>query len=110
MIIRRRQEERAGTSLPHTEDLSESRRPDLGDEDLDATVLAPPHGWRERLGRALERLPEEHAIPLRLHFLEDLSLKEVAERLSLPSPDAARMRVQRARTALKELLEGDKGG
>ncbi len=91
-------------------DLSETKTIDLPADDLSTTQVVTRHETEERVRRAIDRLPEEHAIPLRLHFLEDLSLKEVAERLSLPSPDAARMRVQRARTALKKLLEGDKGG
>ncbi len=73
--------------------------------DLDETVLARVPGSEPPFDPWLSRLPEEHATPLRLHFLEGLSSKEVAERLRLPGAHAARMRIRRAGRAVRKLFE-----
>ncbi|MGH7149793.1 MAG: RNA polymerase sigma factor [Planctomycetota bacterium] len=91
-------------------DLSETKTIDLPSEDLSTTQFVSRHETQVRVREALGRLPEEHATPLRLHFLEGLSMKEVAEKLSLPSADAARMRIQRARLAMRKVLEGTQEG
>ncbi len=91
-------------------DLSETARIETPPDPLTTTRVVVQHETQERVREAIGRLPEEHATPLQLHFLDGLSLKEVAERLSLPSADAARMRVQRAREAMRLVLEGNKGG
>lgn len=91
-------------------DLSETKRIEAPPDPLSTTQVVSRHETQDRVRRGIDRLPEEHAVPLRLFDLEGLSHKEVAERLSLPSADAARMRVQRARDALRKILEGDKGG
>jgi RNA polymerase sigma-70 factor, ECF subfamily len=92
------------------DDSTETKRVEPPEDPLTTTQVVTRHETEDRIRRAIDRLPEEHAIPLRLSDLEGLSHKEVAEKLSLPSADAARMRVQRARDALRKILEGDKGG
>ena len=56
----------------------------------------------ELLGQALSRLPRGDAACLLLRFQHDLSYDELAQVLGTSSP-AARMRVSRARTALREI-------
>src|SRR5262245_44216714 len=92
------------------DDATETKRVEPPVDPLTTTQVVTRHETQDRIRRAIDRLPEEHAVPLRLFDLEGLSHKQVAERLRLPSEDAARMRVQRARAALRKILEGDKGG
>lgn len=91
------------------DDSTETRLVEPPVDPLTTTQVVSRHETQDRVRGAIDRLPDEHAIPLRLFDIEGLSHKEVAERLSLPSADAARMRVQRAREALRKILEGDKG-
>ncbi|HET6203507.1 MAG TPA: sigma-70 family RNA polymerase sigma factor [Planctomycetota bacterium] len=90
--------------------LSETKGPDFPSEDLTTTQFVSRRETGERVREAIGRLPEEHALPLRLFWIEELPLKDVAAKLSLPSSDAARMRIQRARDALRKLLEVKRGG
>ncbi len=92
------------------DDSTETKRVEPPVDPLTTTQVVTRHETQDRIRGAIDRLPDEHAIPLRLFDIEGLSHKEVAEKLSLPSADAARMRVQRARDALRKVLEGDKGG
>ncbi len=60
---------------------------------------------KDRILSALAQLPTEDAEVIRLHQLEELPFAEVAERLELPSADAARMRFHRALPRLARILE-----
>lgn len=84
---RSRSEERASLL-----DLPEQAPPDL-EEELCACV-----------GELLSTLPPEQAELLRLVELEDVAPSRVAERLGL-TPGNARVRVHRARAALRERVE-----
>lgn len=54
--------------------------------------------------RSLDALPESHRTVLLLRDIEELSIREVAAALSL-SETAAKVRIHRARSALRKLLE-----
>ena len=82
-----------------------TREMGIASNDLSTTQVVSREETRDRVRRALKSLPESQGKALELFLLEGLSLKEVADRLGLPGPDAARMRVQRARKALGNLLE-----
>jgi RNA polymerase sigma-70 factor (ECF subfamily) len=57
----------------------------------------------ERVHAHIERLPDNHRVPLVLRDLEELSFQEIADVLET-SPGNARVRVHRARQALRTLL------
>jgi len=58
-----------------------------------------------RMHEAVERLPSNLGVPLRLVMLEELSYEEAGRRLGL-KPDAVRKRCERARSRLNDLLGG----
>lgn len=58
----------------------------------------------EQLERAVDRLPEAYRTVLVLRDFEELSTQEVAEVLDI-TPNAVKIRLHRARAALKTLLE-----
>jgi RNA polymerase sigma factor (sigma-70 family) len=58
---------------------------------------------RARLARALEALTPAQRSVIRLRAQEGLAFADVARRLSLPSPDAARVRYARALLELRRL-------
>ena len=57
----------------------------------------------ERIERALERINESHRDVIVLRKLQELSFAEIGERLGR-SPDACRMQLARAMTALTRAL------
>jgi RNA polymerase sigma-70 factor (ECF subfamily) len=59
---------------------------------------------REVLEKAVDRLPESHRTVLVLRDFEELSIEEVAQVLDV-TPNAVKIRLHRARAALKTLLE-----
>lgn len=59
---------------------------------------------RDVVRSAIERLPENHRIALVLRDIEELDNSEVAHRLGI-TVNAAKIRVHRARQALRELLD-----
>ena len=67
---------------------------------------AAPEGDRreEKLDvrMALQKLPEEDRLILQLFYFEDMPVKEIAEVFSV-TPEAARMRLSRARQKFKEI-------
>jgi RNA polymerase sigma factor (sigma-70 family) len=74
------------------------------DDQVDARVRA------DRLGRALDRLPDAHREVLLLLFVEGFSSEEAARVLDIRE-DAVRKRLSRARAALMRLLDApDEGG
>jgi RNA polymerase sigma-70 factor (ECF subfamily) len=100
---------------------SRRRRPEDPIEDLlprfaaDGHWLEAPTAWRsdellERqemralVRRCIEQLPERHRAILVLRDIEDLDTGEVAELLGI-TPNAAKVRLHRARQALRTLIE-----
>lgn len=71
---------------------SEPERSDLADEAL----------------MALSQLDETYRLPLAMFYLEEASVAEMAEALSI-SPGAARVRLHRGREALRKALMTDRG-
>lgn len=72
----------------------------------------PPGGaaaeWidREWLQAALDQLSDEHKVVLLMFYFEELSYKEMAERLGVP-PGTVMSRLARAKGRLRALLERD---
>jgi RNA polymerase sigma-70 factor (ECF subfamily) len=58
----------------------------------------------ELVRRSIDRLPEPYRTTLLLRDIEELSMQEVAESLGI-TPNAAKVRVHRARQALRTLLD-----
>ena len=102
---------------------SGSRRPETSIDDLlprfdaDGHFIDEVHGWSESTDDLLERrearlavqrcigqLPESYRTVLMLRDIEDLDTEEVAEMLSITA-NAAKIRLHRARQALRTLLE-----
>ena len=65
---------------------------------------AEAHGWRQAIDWALEQLPGEQREAFLLKHVEDLSYEEMQELTGVRVP-ALKMRVFRAREALRRLLE-----
>jgi len=59
---------------------------------------------RQVVRDAIDELPENYRIPLLLRDIEELDNAEVAEHLNI-SVNAAKIRVHRARLALRELID-----
>jgi RNA polymerase sigma-70 factor, ECF subfamily len=59
---------------------------------------------RRAVREAIDRLPENHRVVVVLRDIDGLSTEECAEALGI-RPEAAKMRVHRARQALRTLLE-----
>jgi len=68
-----------------------------------------PHSYLENkqlqqyIDDALEEMPDMYSVPFILRYLEELSIKEIAELLNL-SEAATKSRILRARLALREAL------
>ena len=73
-------------------------------EFLDETAAPTEHLSEEKLDvrRALQKLPEEDRLILQLFYFEDMPAKEIADALTI-TPEAARMRLTRARQKFKEI-------
>jgi RNA polymerase sigma-70 factor (ECF subfamily) len=63
-------------------------------------------GVARKLFRAMDELPDSEREALELHAIDDLSPREVGEALGI-SPVTARVRLHRARRALRQTLEDD---
>jgi RNA polymerase sigma factor (sigma-70 family) len=76
-------------------------RLDLGGGD----EVAPEAGWADGADELLDSLPLSHREALRLRIIDELPYDEVADALGTTGP-AARVRVHRALTALRERFAG----
>jgi RNA polymerase sigma-70 factor (ECF subfamily) len=102
---------------------SQKRKPETSIEELlprfldDGHFADAPGPWQEPADQALEReetratvraaideLPENYRTVLLLRDIEDLDTAEAAEALGI-TPNAAKIRLHRARQALRELLD-----
>ncbi|MEW6211771.1 MAG: sigma-70 family RNA polymerase sigma factor [Acidobacteriota bacterium] len=75
-------------------------------------ALARPlvsEGETEELRLALERLPDDYALVLRLRFLDEMPLKRIAAFLGLPV-STVKWRAHRGKALLREQLESLKDG
>lgn len=84
-------------SLAEAEEVPET------DPDQDPTLQAEASTLRASLERALEQLPHRLRAVMELRHLEDLSHREIAERLGI-SESATKVRLHRARNTLRRLL------
>ena len=73
------------------------------DPDQDPTLQAEASSLRLTIERALEQLPQRLRAVVELRDLEDLSHREIAERLGI-SESATKVRLHRARNTLRRLL------
>lgn len=73
------------------------------DPDRDPTLRAEASTLRQSIERALEELPQRLRAVVVLKHLEDLSHREIAERLGI-SEAATKVRLHRARNSLRRLL------
>jgi RNA polymerase sigma-70 factor (ECF subfamily) len=68
-----------------------------------------PHSYMENrqlqryIDNTLEEMPDKYSVPFVLRYLEELSVKEIAELLNL-SVAATKSRILRARLALRQTL------
>lgn len=87
-------------------DSTESSGPGRASSSADPLELAARGEMEERVRQALERLPERQREVILLRDYAGCSWEEVADELSLASPDAARMLHVRAVAKLGQLLGG----
>ncbi len=73
--------------------------------DNDPSLRAEESSLRQTIERALEQLPQRLRSVVVLKHLEDLSIREIAERLGI-SESATKVRLHRARNTLRRLLPG----
>ncbi|MCB1282567.1 MAG: sigma-70 family RNA polymerase sigma factor [Salinibacterium sp.] len=76
----------------------------LADDAMRPSQIARRREAQEALERAIDMLPEDAALALRMRLIEGRSLEEIGERIGR-SPDGARGLIQRARTELRERLD-----
>lgn len=99
---RRRREEREDELLPSFVGLGAHAEPvspwgDLAGDDVERADLCA------FVRRTIDSLPDKYRVPLLLHDLEELSNEELANHLGV-TVNAAKIRVHRARQALRTLL------
>ena len=82
----------------------EDSGPDPQAEQPTVSELAEEDETRGAVRAAIRALPETYAGVVALHYLEGLSVKEVAARLEIPE-GTVKIRLFRARAKLKETLE-----
>ena len=75
-----------------------------GDWPESADLLLERSEIRERVRSSIDRLPDTYRTVLLLRDIEELDTPEVAEALGI-SPNAVKIRLHRARQALRELLD-----
>jgi RNA polymerase sigma-70 factor, ECF subfamily len=104
----RRREQEIEELLPSfTEHGHHVRRPGPWDESADAPAVRAE--TRALVRGCIERLPESYRVALVLRDIEGLANDELAEQLGT-TVNAAKIRVHRARQALRELLDPHFGG
>jgi RNA polymerase sigma-70 factor (ECF subfamily) len=112
-LIRLRKRKRRGEKsleelLPRYQE--DGHRLDVGDPwPRDALGELEAREVRSAVRKAIDSLPERHRCVLLLRDIEGLSSEEVAERLGIRA-DAVKMRLHRARQALRTLLDPQLAG
>jgi RNA polymerase sigma-70 factor (ECF subfamily) len=105
---RRRRETSIEELLPSFAE--DGHREDAGDPwPRDALAELEAHEVRAAVRKAIDCLPERHRCVLVLRDIEGLSSEEVAEQLGIRA-DAVKMRLHRARQALRSLLDPQLAG
>lgn len=98
-LTRRRRREERHESV-------DDREGELAAEAADPLEQTQQADRRARLEEALEELGGDQREALVLHYVNGLSVRELADALGL-SNSAAKMRLHRAREALRQVLEGE---
>lgn len=88
----------------HSESTRRPRAQTHGELAIPAPELAPVDERQEHLRAAFAELSSAHQTVLRMHYLEDSALREVAALLGL-TPKAVESRLYQARKALRERVE-----
>ena len=86
------------------------------DRSFEATLAAPDSparlleqaGRRERLEKALQRLPDHQRVPLVLFHMEEMSYQDIADTLGV-SLGKVKTDIHRGREALRKQLAADHG-
>jgi len=60
--------------------------------------------WKEQIEFALQRLPDDYALALRLRFLDEMPLKYIAAFLDVPI-STVKWRVHKGKELLRQLFE-----
>lgn len=97
-FMARRSRQRCDT-LPDADDVVETH------PDQDPSLRAEASSLRSAIERALDQLPQRLRAVVVLKHLEDLSHREIAERLGI-TESATKVRLHRARSTLRRLLPG----
>ena len=71
-----------------------------------AQPLAPDPDTADELEHALKTIPEAYALPLRLHFLDDMPLKRIAAVMSVPV-STIKWRIHRGKQLMREQIDQD---
>jgi len=93
----------ARRSRQRCDSLSEAGELIQTNPDQDPTLQAEASTLRQTIERALEQLPQRLRAVVVLKHLEDLSHREIAERLGI-SESATKVRLHRARNTLRRIL------
>lgn len=101
-IVSRRCAKAIGRNIKHRNIAKESAvQPVDTPHDIDANI-----GDAQAIRAAIEKLPAEQASTIRLFYLEEFSVREVAAALDIPV-GTVKTRLMHARKTLKTTLEGD---
>lgn len=84
-------------------------RIEIPDEEYEPEQVYERTAEQEEIIQAMESLPEQYSLVLKLRHLKGYSYEEIGEILSLPL-GTIKSRIYRARRELKEILYGEKGG
>ncbi len=89
------------------------REPQLAPEELWdqwAQDVPAEESWdAERLQRALDRLPVEYRVVLLMHYFEQATYQQIAQRLNIPL-GTVMSRLSRAKARLRAMLGKERGG
>lgn len=105
---RRRREESIDDLLPHFDETGYFAEPPT-DWGACAEELLERKGSRAMVRAAIEKLPESYRTVLVLRDIEELDTEEVAQALGLTA-NAVKVRLHRARQALRSLIETEMAG
>lgn len=96
--------------LNTAKDCLNKRRNDLDVEEMELSGGKDDDSWDSRMDvrKAVEELPEKYRTAVSLRFYQDLSVKEIAERMQVP-PATVSTYLNRAKQMLKRQLKEEYG-
>src|SRR5262249_8023418 len=105
---RRRRVKTVSLTRPEEGSAAEEREWEIADPAEGPETLTERGDEAARLEALIHRLPPYYRLPLRLRHSQDLSYEEIAEAPGAPI-GTVKARIHRARTLLREWLEGKEG-